>query len=70
MFEVNAQRVRDLVVERGLSLRGFAQAAGLNELTARKSLTDGTKLTLATIGGLAKYFGVGADELIVSPKGR
>lgn len=70
MFEVNAQRVRGLVVERGLSLRGFARAAELNELTARRALTDGTKLSLSVIGALAKYFGVGADELIVSPKGR
>ena len=68
MFKVNAECVRGLVVERGLSLRDFARQAGLNEITARRALTDDTKLSLAVFGALAKFFGVGADELILSKK--
>lgn len=65
MFKVDAGKIRTLVTERGLSLVEFATQAGLNGLTARKVLTDGSAVNLKIIGTLAKFFGVGGNELIL-----
>lgn len=65
MFEVNAQRVRQLAFERGLSLNELAQQARLNAVTARKALQDGSKLTAKVISALSKLFGVDGNELVL-----
>ena len=65
MFKVNAKFVRDCLFQRGLSLREFSKAAGLNALTAGKIVRDGATVTAKTIGVLARFFNVDGDSLIL-----
>ena len=65
MFRINAKLVRDFLFQRGLSVREFAAAAGLNALTAGKLIRDGATATMKTISALAKFFGVDGNSLIL-----
>ena len=65
MFKVNSARVRDFLFQRGLSLRQFAEQAGLNTATAGKLIRDGATVSTKTISALAKFFNVTGDELIL-----
>lgn len=65
MFKLNAKLVRDFLFQSGLSIREFAEKAGLNAFTAGKIVRDGATVTTKTISALAKFFGVDGDELIL-----
>lgn len=65
MFRLNATLIRKLLIERRLSIRQLAKQSGLNELTARKVIDDGAKVTLRTLAALADYFNVDSEELIL-----
>ena len=65
MFKINAEFVRTLIFERGLSLKQFAKAAGLSEFTVGKLIRDGATARMKTISKLAKFFGVDGGELIL-----
>ena len=65
MFRLNATLIRKLLIERRLSIRQLAKQSGLNELTARKVIDDGAKVTLRTLAALADYFNVNGEELIL-----
>lgn len=68
MFQVDAGKIRALLFERGLTLKDFAQMAGVNGSTVRKATTDGETLNAKSLSALAKFFGVNGEELI--QKGR
>ena len=68
MFKVNATKIRSLLFERGLTLKEFAQMAGVNGSTVRKATTDGETLNAKSLSALAKFLGVNGEELI--QKGR
>ena len=65
MFRLNATLIRKLLIERRLSIRQLAKQSGLNELTARKVIDDGAKVTLRTLATLADYFNVDSEKLIL-----
>lgn len=65
MFKVNSKLVRDELFKRGISIAGFAKLAGMNEVTVRKLIKDGAMASSKVIGTLAKFFGVGGNELIL-----
>lgn len=54
MFEKNINGVYEL-----------ARQAQINAATATKVLKDGAKVTIRTLGTLAKFFNVNGDELIL-----
>lgn len=64
MFEVNAEKIRALMFERGLSVRSLAQSAKINYFTASKMTRNGAKATAKIIAALANVFGVDGNELI------
>ena len=64
MFLLNANRIRELLIQRNLSLRQFAIQAGLNQFTAAKCTKDGATVAITTIAALVRFFNVDADELI------
>lgn len=68
MFQVDAAKIRALLFERGLTLKEFAQMAGVNGSTVRKATTDGETLNAKSLSALAKFFGINGEELI--QKGR
>lgn len=71
MFQVNAPRVRELLIQRRLSVRQLALQAGLNQATALKCIRDGATVYLTTIATLARFFNTAGDELILTnQKGR
>lgn len=65
MFKVNSKFIREFIFQRGLSLKEFAEQAGLNQFTAGKIVRDGATASLKTIGLLAKFFNVDGDKLIL-----
>ncbi|MBR3746269.1 MAG: helix-turn-helix transcriptional regulator [Selenomonadaceae bacterium] len=65
MFKVDSGLVRRMVFERGLTLREFAKAAGLNGLTATKLVRDNATASVKTISTLARFFGVDGNSLIL-----
>mgnify|MGYP002627012598 CR=1 FL=1 len=65
MFQVNASRIRQLLIQRRLSLRQFALQAGLNQITAAKCIKDGATVAITTIAAIAEFFGTSGDELIL-----
>lgn len=64
MFKVDSARVRALILQSGLPFSVFAQKAGLNVLTVKRTLKDDASATIRTIAAMAKVFGVAADTLI------
>ena len=64
MFKVDSEFVRRMMCERGLSLKQFAKAAGLNGLTVAKIVKDGATASAQTIATLARFFGVDGNSLI------
>ena len=64
MFKVNVVLVRNMLFERGLSLRQFAAQCGLNGLTAAKVTRDGATASAQTIAALSKFFGVDGNTLV------
>ena len=65
MFKINAAVVREEIFKRGLSLREFAAQAGLNVITAGKIVRDNVKVSMKTVGTLAKFFNVDGESLIL-----
>lgn len=66
MFTVDASRIRTLMFEKGINgVTELARQAQINAATATKVLKDGTKVTIRTLGTLAKFFNVNGDELIL-----
>ena len=65
MFKVDSARVRALLLQCGLSLREFAAQAGLNVITAGKIVRDNVKVSMKTVGTLAKFFNVDGESLIL-----
>ena len=65
MMKVDSARVRDLLFQRGLSIREFAAQSGLNELTAAKVIRDGATVSTKVVGALAKFFNVDGNSLIL-----
>lgn len=65
MMKVDSARVRDLLFQRGLSIREFATQSGLNEFTARKTTRDGATVSMKVVGALAKFFNVDGNSLIL-----
>ena len=64
MFEVNPTKIKSLMFERGLTIRGLAQKAGLTETTAAKAVR-GTQANARTVGKLAAALGVKGEEIIM-----
>ena len=65
MFSLDVARIRTMLFERNLSLAEFARQARINQVTARKVVTDGTTATAKVINSLAKFFGVDGNALIL-----
>ena len=65
MFKVNSKFIREFIFQRGLSLKEFAEQAGLNQFTAGKIVRDGATVTAKTIGVLARFFNVDGEKLIL-----
>ena len=65
MFQVNAGLVRQLLIQRRLSLRQFAIQAGLNHATALKCIRDGATVAITTVAALARFFNTSGDEFIL-----
>ncbi len=65
MFKIDSNKIRDMVIKNGMSIRTFAAQCGLSEVTARRLLT-GERATLKIVGKIAKFFNVDADDLILS----
>jgi transcriptional regulator with XRE-family HTH domain len=63
-FEVNGQRLRELRVERALSLRALAQRSGVAFDTINKLELGHRPARLATIRMLADALGVEPKELM------
>jgi transcriptional regulator with XRE-family HTH domain len=63
-FEVNGQRLRQLRVERALSLRALAQRSGVAFDTINKLELGHRPARLVTIRKLADALGVEPNELI------
>lgn len=68
MFRINASRIRQLMFERELNISALAKAARLNGFTARKIVHDGARVNGATVGRLAKFFGVNGEDLLETRK--
>lgn len=64
MFKIDSSRVWDLLAERKLTLHEFAREAGINAVTARKTLSYG-EANLKVVSKLAAFFGVGGSSLIL-----
>ena len=64
MFEVNPAKITSLMFERGLTIRGLAQKAGLTETTAAKAIR-GSQSNARTIGKLAAALGVKGEEILL-----
>lgn len=65
MLRINAELIRELLFQRGLSLRQFALKAGLNPSTAAKVIKDGSTVTTKTVADIARFFGVDGNALIL-----
>ena len=65
MFKLDAKLVRAEIFKRGLSLREFAEQAGLNVITAGRVIRDGATASMKTVGTLAKFFNVDGESLIL-----
>ena len=65
MFQIDSSRVRSEIFKRGLSTSEFARQAGLNEMTARKLLRDGSEVQPKIIGKLSNFFGIRGEDLIL-----
>lgn len=65
MFKVNVDRVRALLLQSGLPISAFAQKAGLNVLTVKRTLKDDASANIRTIAALAKVFAVEPVTLIL-----
>ena len=65
MFIINAKKIRQLMFDRELNISALAKAARLNGFTARKLVHDGARVHGATVGRLAKFFGVNGEDLIM-----
>jgi XRE family transcriptional regulator, regulator of sulfur utilization len=63
-FEVNGQRLRELRVERALSLRALAERSGVAYDTINKLELGQRPARLATIRKLANALGVDPRELM------
>lgn len=59
-------RIREVLLERGISQKELAQGIGMSEIGLSKAL-DGSA-TLSTISKVASYLGVEASSLIISSK--
>ena len=64
MYQVNGRRIRGLIMERGLSAKEFAEAAGLRPQTVRRILR-GYGANLKTIAAIANFFDIDGNELII-----
>lgn len=64
MFRLNAVLIRELLLKRQLSISAFSRLAGLHEVTVRKVIDDGAKVTLRTLSKLADALSVNGNELI------
>ena len=69
MFIINAKKIRQLMFDRELNISALAKAARLNGFTARKLVHNGARVNGATVGRLAKFFGVNGEDLIVTERG-
>lgn len=65
MFKINSMLVRNELFKRGISIAAFAKLAGVNEVTLRKIIKEDAMVSSKVIGVLAKFFGVGGNELIL-----
>lgn len=68
MLKINAELIRKLLHERGLSINRFALQAGLSRVTATKVTKDGSRATAPTVARIARFFGVEGDKLILAEK--
>lgn len=58
-------RVKELVAERGLTWKKFAEETGLSKQTVHALISGKmTRLDLKTLDVLCKYFGVSVGELV------
>ncbi|MBR0061709.1 MAG: helix-turn-helix domain-containing protein [Selenomonadaceae bacterium] len=64
MFEVNPAKVKSLMFEKSLTIRGLAQKAGLTETTAAKAIR-GSKSNAMTVGKLAAALGVRGEDILM-----
>ena len=64
MFNIDPIKIRNLMFEHGLAIRGLSQKAGLAELTTAKILR-GSQLNARTIGKLAAALGVKGEEILM-----
>lgn len=64
MLKVNAEKIRQLMFERGINLTRLAQQTGLNPTTVRRLVNDGSAVNFATLGAVAQFFNVDGNELI------
>lgn len=65
MFLIDANKIRTLLFERGLTMKAFKEQSGLNGWSTRKSVRDGSKVSAKVIATLAKFFNVDGNELIL-----
>lgn len=63
MFNVDPTKIRNLMFERGLTIRGLAQKAGVAEMTAAKSIR-GSQFNARTVGKIAAALGVKGEDIL------
>jgi transcriptional regulator with XRE-family HTH domain len=68
-FDVNGQRLRELKVERALTLRALAERSGVSNDTINKLELDQRPARLSTIRKLTDALGVEPKELMKGEDG-
>ena len=64
MFELDGKAIRLLMLEKKLTFRALAKAAGITETTAQKIARGGAKVNGKTAGKVADAFGVDASTIL------
>lgn len=70
MFEINSEIVRDALFQSGVGIRDFAKQTGLNELTLKKILAGGEKVSAKIVGKLAQALNVKGTEILIEKEKR
>ena len=65
MYEVDAEKLRQLIMKNGLNISDVAKKAGVQNATIKKLLDGGAVALLSTIGKIAGALNVDGDNLIL-----
>lgn len=66
MFELNSTKIRSLLLEKQMTIRAFAKAAGFTEATAQKVVRTNPRVNARTAGRVASAFAVEPQKILRS----